>query len=309
MKTLRIHRYGAASEMKLEDAPIPQHGPNDVLIRVAASGVNPIDWKVRAGMLAERMPFPMPLTLGWECAGTVEAVGAEVSAFKPGDTVYSMPEFSRGGTYAEYVAIDAAQVALMPRSLSFGVAASMPMTALAAWTAVENAQIQPGQRVLVHGGAGGVGSLLIQLAKAAGAHVTTTVSAQNAALAKSLGADHIIDYQSTDFASQAHDMNVVFDTIGGATQEASWGTLTPGGMLLAFTQPPAPERAASAGVRASFVFTAPRGDALAAIADLIDAGKLKPLACHEYSLAEVAEVHERGEAAKLQGRTVLRVSN
>lgn len=309
MKAIRIHGYGAASEMKLEDVPLPSYGVNDVLIRVAASGVNPIDWKVRAGFLAERIPFPMPLTLGWECAGTVEAAGAAVTAFKPGDAVYTMPEFTRGGTYAEYVAVDAAQVALMPRTLSFSVAASMPMTALAAWTAIGTANIQPGQQVLIHGGAGGVGSLAIQLAKIKGAHVTTTVSADKMALVTSLGADVVIDYKTTDFASQVRNMDVVLDTVGGATQEASWSTLKRGGLLLAFTQPPEPARADEAGVRAVFVFTAPRGDALKQIADLVDTGALKPLACHEYTLADAANVHELGQAAGLAGRTVLHVSN
>lgn len=309
MKAIRIHQYGPASEMKLEDAPVPQYRPNDVLIRVAASGVNPIDWKVRAGYLSERMPFPMPLTLGWECAGTVEAVGTQVTAFKAGDTVYTMPDFARGGTYAEYIAVDAAQIALMPRSVSFSVAASMPMTALAAWTAVETASIQSGQRVLVHGGAGGVGSLAIQLAKAKGAHVTTTVSADNIPLAKTLGADVVIDYKAAKFQDQVRDMDVVLDTVGGDTQEASWGVLKSGGVLLAFTQPPVPERAKAAGVRAQLVFTAPNGAALKEIASRVDAGTLKPLACHEFTLSEVTQVHERGQAADLRGRTVLRVSN
>jgi NADPH:quinone reductase-like Zn-dependent oxidoreductase len=236
-------------------------------------------------------------------------VGIQVKGFKPGDTVYAMPEFPRGGTYAEYLAIDAAQVALMPRTVSFSVAASMPMTALAAWTALEAADIQPGQNVLVHGGAGGVGSLAIQLAKAKGAHVTTTVSADNGELVKSLGADIVIDYKTTDFSTQVRDMDVVLDTVGGATQESSWGVLKRGGILLAFTQPPAAERADALGVRASFVFTAPRGDALAKIARLVDAGTLKPLICHEYTLAQAALVHDRGQSANLVGRTVLRVSN
>ena len=309
MKAIRIHHYGPATEMVLEDIALPHIGPTDVLIRVAASGVNPIDWKIRAGYMAQAMPFPMPLTLGWECAGTVDSVGQQVTHLKPGDAVFALAEFVRGGTYAEYVAVDVAQVALAPRSVPLSTAASMPMTAQAAWTAIEAAQLQPGQRVLVHGGAGGVGSIAIQLAKAKGAQVSTTVSGKDLAWAQSLGADTVIDYTQTPFATQLRGLDAVVDTLGGATQEASWATLKPGGVLLALTQPPAPGRAQAAGARAVFVQTQGRAEVLRELAAMVDAGRLMGVACHAYPLAEAALVHARGESGGLVGRTVFQLTH
>jgi NADPH:quinone reductase-like Zn-dependent oxidoreductase len=309
MKAIRIHHYGPASDMTPEDVALPHYTGADVLIRVAASGVNPIDWKIRAGYMAQAMHYPMPVTLGWECAGTVDAVGHMVTAFKPGDKVFALAEFVRGGTYAEYVAIDAAQVALAPRSVGLGIAASLPMTSQAAWTAIEAAQLQPGQRVLIHGGAGGVGSFAIQLARAKGAHVTTTVSTGDISRARELGAEAVIDFTRSNFAEQLRNMDAVVDTIGGATQEASWGVLKAGGVLVALTQPPSPDRAQAAGVRAEMVMTNGRGDVLKQIADMVDAGRLQTVPCHEFPLADVRAVHESGESGRLQGRTVLRVSH
>jgi len=309
MKAIRIHHYGPASELAMEDVALPHYTGSDVLIRVAASGVNPIDWKIRSGSMAQAMHFPMPLTLGWECAGTVDAVGHLVTAFKPGDKVFALAEFARGGTYAEYVAVDAAQVALMPRSVSFGIAASLPMTAQAAWTAIEAANLQAGQQVLVHGGAGGVGSFAIQLARAKGAQVTTTVASGDVARAKELGAKVVIDFSRSNFADQVRGMDAVIDTVGGPTQDASWATLKPGGVLISLVQPPSSDRAKAAGVRAAMVSTAGRGEVLKQIADMVDAGRLQTLPCHEFPFSEVRSVHERGEASTLAGRTVLRVAH
>lgn len=309
MKAIRIHHYGPASEMVLEEVVLPHFGAGDVLIRVVASGVNAIDWKIRAGFMAQAMPFPMPLTLGWECAGVVDAVGERVTGFQPGDAVFTLAEFVRGGTYAEYVAVDATQVALAPRSVPLGEAAAIPMTAQAAWTAIEAARLQPDQHILIHGGAGGVGSYAIQLARAQGARVTTTVATADVERAKALGAETVIDYTHSDFADHVRAMDVVIDTVGGPTQDASWATLKAGGVLLALAQPPAPERAQAAGVRAGMVMTLGRGAVLKTIADMLDAGQLQTLPCHAYPLAEARQVHESGEARRLVGRTVLRVSH
>lgn len=308
MKAMRIHHYGPARSMTLEEIALPHYGPGDVLIRVAASGVNPIDWKIRSGAMAQAMHFPMPLTLGWECAGTVDAIGHWVTGFKPGDCVFTMPEFARGGTYAEYVAVDATQIALMPRTVSFSVAASLPMTAQAAWSAIEAAELQPGQHVLIHGGAGGVGSIAIQLARARGAHVSTTVASRDVDRTRALGADDVIDFTRLNFAARLRNLDAVVDTVGGATQEASWGTLKPGGMLVTLTQPAPGGRALEAGVRTAQVMTRPQGEVLKEIATRIDSGQLLPLACHSYALADAAWVHESGEAGSLVGRTAFNVT-
>jgi NADPH:quinone reductase-like Zn-dependent oxidoreductase len=308
MQAIRIHRYGAPSELQLEQVELPHCGPNDVLIRVVARGVNPIDWKIRAGYLAQAMPLALPLTLGWECSGVVHATGDQVSGFKPGDAVFALAEFARGGTYAEYVAVDAAQLALAPRSVSLAMAASFPMTAQAAWTAIEAARLQIGQQVLIHGGAGGVGTFAIQLARAQGARVITTVSTADVPRARSLGAELVIDFSRTNFADKARHLDAVIDTVGGATQEASWATLKPGGVLITLVQPPSAERAQAAGVRAEMVSTQGRGEVLAKIAAMVDAGRLQTVPFNEFPLADARRVHESGEARALVGRTVLRVA-
>jgi len=175
MKAIRIHAHGDASQMQFEEVPVPACGPNDVLVRVVAAGINPIDWKIRSGAVAQMIPKTFPFTLGSDAAGVVTAVGDAVTAFSPGDDVFFHAEFARGGTYAEYVAVNAAQVARKPRTVSFSTAAALPIPGLAAWTAViDSAQVARGMRVLIHGGTGALGSVAVQLAKAQGAHVTAT---------------------------------------------------------------------------------------------------------------------------------------
>ena len=309
MKSIRIHAYGGPEHMQLDDAPVPSCGANDVLVRVVAAGVNPIDWKIRAGAMAHGLPKAFPLTLGWDAAGVVDAVGGSVAGFEPGDEVCFYAEFGRGGTYAEYVAVDASQVALKPRTLAFAAAAALPMAGQAAWTAlIDTARIERGMRALIHGGAGALGSIAVQLARDRGLHVTATASGDGVALARSLGADEVVDYRSQRFQDHAHDIDVVLDTIGGATQEASWGVMRPGGMLVATAMPPAPERAKAAGVRAAFVFTQPRGAVLAQLAERIDAGRLRVLVGQEFALADAAHAHRLGESGQARGKMVLHVS-
>ncbi|CUI05463.1 Bifunctional protein: zinc-containing alcohol dehydrogenase; quinone oxidoreductase (NADPH:quinone reductase); Similar to arginate lyase [Janthinobacterium sp. CG23_2] len=309
MKAIRIHAYGDASQMQLEEVPVPSCGPNDVLVRVIAAGINPIDWKIRSGNVAHMIPKLLPFTSGSDAAGVVTAVGGAVTAFSPGDEVFFYAEFARGGTYADYVAVDAAQVALKPRTVSFTTAAALPIPGLAAWTAlIETAQLARGMRVLIHGGAGALGSVAVQLAKAQGAHVTSTVGTADVALVQSLGADEVIDYRMQKFEQIARNMDVVLDTLGGATQEASWATLRAGGLLVATTQPPSQERAAAADARGAFVFSSPRGEVLTQLAALVDSGKLRVLVGQEFALADAAQAHRLGESGKTRGKMILRVS-
>lgn len=309
MKTIRIHTYGGPELMQLDDAPVPTCGTNDLLVRVVAAGINPIDWKIRAGAMARGQPMASTLTLGWDAAGVVDAVGGSVTGFKPGDEVCFYAEFARGGTYAEYVAVDASQVALKPRTLSFAASAALPMAGQAAWTAlVDTAQIERGMHVLIHGGAGALGSVAVQLAKDAGLHVIATASGADIALVRSLGADEVIDYRTQRFQDHARDIDVVLDTIGGPTQEVSWGVMKPGGILVATAMPPLPERAAAAGVRTAFVFTSPRGKVLAQLAERVDAGRLRVLVGQEFALADAAHAHRLGENGKARGKMVLHVN-
>ncbi len=292
MKAIRIHEYGDASVLRFEDAEMPDVLANDVLIKVIATSFNPIDAKIRQGYLKDQMPRPLPFVLGWDCAGIVAEVGENATKFKVGDEVYGYPEFARGGTYAEFVAVDESQIALKPKTLSFVESASLPMTAQAALTSIETAELQSNQRILIHGGAGGVGSNAIQIAKALGAYVITTASGDGIELVKSLGADEVIDYKTTSFKDVVKEMDVVLDILGGQTTEDSWGTLKKGGFLVATAMPPSQEKAVEFGVRAAFIFTQPCGEALTKIAEMVDAGKLRPIIGAEIPLEEAQKAHE-----------------
>ncbi len=317
MKAIRIHAYGGPELMQLEDAPVPACGSGDLLVRVVAAGVNPVDWKLRSGFMAAQVPKSFPITLGFDAAGIVNAIGGDVSGFELGDEVCFYGDFGRGGTYAEYVAVNANQVAKKPRTASFAAAAALPMAGQAAWTAlIESGHIERGMRVLIHGGAGAVGSVAVQLAKEHGAHVTATASAgtttatsvDGLALVKSLGADEVIDYRTQRFEQLAHGMDIVLDTLGGPTQEASWSTLRKGGILVATAMPPSPERAAAAGVRAAFVFTQPRGAVLAQLVQRVDDGRLRIAVGQEFALVDAAQAHRLGESGKARGKMILQVA-
>jgi len=309
MKAIRIHAYGGPEQMQFEDAPVPTCGTGDLLVRVVAAGVNPIDWKMRSGLMAEQLPKPFPITLGSDAAGIVTALGGAVRGFELGDDVFFYAEFARGGTYAEYVAVDASQVAKKPRTAPFSTAAALPTPGQAAWTAlIETARIERGLRVLIHGGAGALGTIAVQLAKEHGAHVIATASGDGVALVESLGADEVIDYRTRRFEQVARDIDIVLDTLGGATQEASWATMRKGGILVATAMPPSPERAAAAGVRAAFVFTAPRGAVLAQLAQRVDDGRLRVVVGQELALADAAQAHRLGESGKARGKMILHVA-
>ena len=309
MKAIRIHAYGGPELMQLEDAPVPTCGAGDLLVRVVAAGINPIDWKIRSGAMAAQIPNSFPLTLGSDAAGIVTAVGGSVTGFELGDAVFFYAEFARGGTYAEYVAVDASQVAKKPRTVSFATAAALPMAGQAAWTAlIETGRVERGMRVLVHGGAGALGMTAVQLAKEHGAHITATANGDDVALVRSLGADEVIDYRTQRFEQVARDMDIVLDTLGGPTQESSWSTLRRGGLLVATTMPPPPERAAAAGVRAAFIFSSPRGAVLAQLAERVDDGRLRIVVGQEFALADAAQAHRMGEAGKAHGKMILHVA-
>ena len=308
MKAIRIQSFGGAEQLELVDIPVPACGPADVVVRVIAAGVNPVDWKIRSGQMAAAFPVKAPATLGWDAAGIVTAVGSDVTRFQPGDEVFFFADFARGGTYAEFVAVDASQVAPKPRTVSFAGAAAIPTPAQAAWRAVfEIADVKPGQKVLIHGGGGPLGSVAAQLAREAGAHVILTAGDASSAIARAAGADEVINYQRQDFATLVRDVDVVIDTVGGAVQEASWGVLKKGGVLVATAVPPSAERAAAAGVRAEMLQTPPRGDVLAKIAQLVDAGRLRVAVSHEFALADAARAHQLGEGGQARGKIVLHV--
>jgi NADPH:quinone reductase-like Zn-dependent oxidoreductase len=310
MKAIRIHNYGGPEALQYEDAPRPQPQAGEVLIHVHAAGVNPIDWKVREGHMKDFWRHKLPLILGWDFSGTVEEVGPGVSQFKKGDEVYSVPDVSRDGAYAEYIVVRESELALKPKSLHHIRAAAVPLAALTAWQSLfDTAQLQPGQRVLIHAGSGGVGHFAVQLAKWKGAYVFATASTKNQDLLRELGVDEPIDYTQQRFENVARNIDIVLDTIGGETQERSWKVLRQGGILVSLVQPPAEEKAKALGVRATFVAGHPSGDQLAQIAKLIDSGKLAPVIDRILPLSEVRRAHELSQSGHTHGKIALRVSN
>lgn len=308
MLAVRIHQYGNRDALSLDDIPVPGIGPDEVLVKVVAASVNPVDWKVREGHLAQMIPHPLPLTLGWDVSGTVAAVGSAVRDWQPGDAVFSRPDLQRNGTYAEYVAVRAAECARKPRTISHAEAASLPLAGITAWESlVTTARVQPGQRVLVHAGSGGVGSLAIQIAKDHGATVIATTSARNRALVESLGADQVIDYGSTRFteALAADPVDVVFDTLGGQVQDESWQVIRPGGTLVSIVTPPDQARADAAGVHGAFVFIGPNAPVLERLAEMVDGGRLRPVVGAEFGLRDIASAHALSESGRAVGKIVL----
>jgi NADPH:quinone reductase-like Zn-dependent oxidoreductase len=308
MKAIRIHGYGDARVLKYEDAPVPVIGENEVLIRVIAASVNPVDWKIREGYLQKMITYPMPLILGWDVSGIVEAVGAKANQFKVGDAVYSRPDIKRNGTYAEYIAVKETEISPKPQTISHMEAASIPLVGITAWEALfTKAKLKAGEKVLIHAGAGGVGSLALQLAKAHGAHVITTASAKNTALLESLGADEVIDYRSQNFAASLKDVDVVFDTQGGQVQDASWAVLKKGGILVSISAPPSAEKADAMGARGEFLFIEPNAKVLASLAEYIDTGKIRPIVGAEYALKDMAKAHALSQAGHTVGKIVIHI--
>ncbi len=308
MKAVRIHTQGGPETLVYEDAPRPTPLTNEVLIRVRAASVNPVDWKIRDGYGKEIFNHQMPLILGWDVAGTIEAVGPEVDKFKLGDPVYGYTSLLRDGAYAEFAIAKQEEIALKPASLDFVEAAAVPVAALTAWQAMfDTANLEENQKVLIHAASGGVGSIAVQLAKAKGVYVIGTSSARNADFVRELGVDEFIDYQATQFETVVHDVDVVLDTIGGDTQVRSFGVLRKDGFLVSIVEPPSEELAAQHGVRSKMVGVLPNGTQLREIAALIDSGKVKPFVETVLPLSEARQAHEMSKSGRTRGKIVLQV--
>jgi len=310
MKAVRIHNYGDATVLSYEDAPQPTAAAGELLIQVMATTANPFDYAARAGYLAGWYAFTFPVTLGLDVSGIVAAVGEGVTDFAPGDAVFARADPAKNGAYAEYIALPASEVAHKPASLDYFQAAALPHVGFTAWCAlVETGGLTAGQTVLIHGAAGGVGSLAVQLAKWRGATVIGTASAHNLDFLRELGVDEAIDYNTTPFESVVHEVDLVLDTVGGDTQARSWGVLKPGGMLVSVVQPPSEETAVAHSVRQAFVTAVPpAGDALRTLAALVDSGDLKPVVSSVLPLADVQQAHTLGEGRHVRGKIVLKVS-
>jgi NADPH:quinone reductase-like Zn-dependent oxidoreductase len=310
MKAVRINEYGAGEVMEYDDAPRPEPGADELLVRVRAASINPVDWKMREGYLRAWVDPPRPLTLGRDLAGDVVEVGSAATGFQVGDAVFATVPLDRG-THAEYVVVRPDQVARKPASLDYEAAAAIPLAALAAWQCLMDAGgLQAGQTVLIHGAAGGVGSFAVQFAHLHGARVVATASPENTAFVRGLGADEVIDYESTPFEAVAQDIDIVLDTLGAETQDRSWQVLKAGGALvtLIYLSPEALERAATLGVRAVMVAAQPNGAQLQQIADLIDGGKVRLLVSLVLPLAEARQAYDRVQAGHTHGKVVLHMA-
>ena len=316
MRAVVIDAFGGPEVLREAELPTPVPGPDEVLIKLAATSVNPVDWKIREGMLAALFPHHFPLILGWDAAGTIAAVGERALGFAPGDKVFAYcrkPEV-RWGTYAEYVTMAATAVAPMPAKLSFTEAACLPLVGLTAWQALfDAATLRRGQSVLIHAGAGGVGGLAIQFAKHAGATVLATASAANRDYVLGLGADHVIDYAREDFVKATRavvpgGVDVVFATVGGETLRHSYAALRPGGFLVSIVDAPVEAAGTERKVLQAFVFVSPNGRQLREIAALVEAGRVRPPAIEELTLADAAEAQIRSKAGHVRGKLALRIA-
>lgn len=316
MNAVLIDRFGSAEQLHLTKVPMPQPAPHEVLIQIEYTSVNPVDWKIREGYLAERLPHRFPLILGWDAAGKISAIGNQVKNFQIGDEVYAYcrKETVENGTYAQYIAVAADCVAKKPKSISFAQAASIPLAGLTAWQALfDVGKLQKGQTVLIHAGAGGVGSFAIQLAKWAGANVITTASASKTDYVKQLGADLAIDYNKEKFADRIRKeypqgIDLVLDMLGGQTLKNSVPLLKKGGCVVGILEKFDEKQAEKLGIRSEYVFVRPNSRELSEIARLIEEGKLHLPYIEEMSLTQAALAQEKIREGHTKGKIVLKVS-
>jgi len=311
MRALHAYAQGDPSRLLLEEAPRPTPGPEDVLVRVHASGVSPGEldwggtWRNRDG--TARVP---PIIPGHEVSGVVEALGADARGLTVGDEVFGYIDSQRDGADAEYVAARAAELAPKPATLTHSEAAALPLSALTAWQALfDQGELARGQRILIHGGAGGVGTFAVQLARWRGAHVVATSSGEDADLVRRLGANEVIDYRAERFEDVVGDLDLVFDTVGGDTWERSWGVIRPGGRLVSIAVPRPSERGTAAGRRAIwFIVKADRGQ-LIEIGGLVDRGFVRPIVAEVLPLERGAEAYGTNRRRGGPGKVVLGVAS
>lgn len=309
MKAIRLHQPGGPESLVYEEAPTPRLEPGDALVRVLASGITKDELTWRETYETCDGAARLPSIPGHELSGVVEELAGDVTEVKVGEQVYALTAFCRDGTAAEYVAVRAADLAPRPKTLDPTTAAAVPLASLTAWQALfDHARLESGQRILIHGGAGGVGTYAVQLAKSRGARVITTASKENFDFLHGIGADDIIDYTSEAFETRVRDLDVVLDTVGGSTLERSWQVLRKGGTLVTIPAAAPAEKAAKFGVKAIFFVVEPSRSQLMEIGRLIDSGKIRPFVQVVLPLAKAREAYERGLSGHNRGKIVLRVA-
>lgn len=317
MKAIRIHQFGGPEVMLLEETERPIPAPGEILIKVYASGINPVDWVIRNGASDNLKPFlSLPMILGWDAAGVVEETGSEVTDFKTGDRVYGVPNFPGNGSYAEYCTAKASQFALAPKSISFNEAAGVPLAALTAWTGMfAHGKLQAGQRIFIQGASGGVGSFAVQFAKAKGAYVIALASANNLDYLRQFGADEVIDYKTQKFEDIVHDVDVVLEASpmrDNKERLKAVRVLKKGGILVSVNvdfpfDDEVMEALIAKGAQGELAPNQPRQDWLAEIAQLIDEGNVKVFISKVFPLEQVADAHRESETWHVRGKLVLEV--
>jgi NADPH:quinone reductase-like Zn-dependent oxidoreductase len=309
MKAVRFHTYGKPDVLVYEDVARPEPAAGEVLVKVYATSINPIDWKIRAGHLRGFRDYPLPFILGWDVSGVIESAGPGVTQWKPGDEVYGRPDIGRSGAYAEYIAVKEGELARKPKSLDHVHSAAIPLAGLTAWQALfDSAGLTSGQKVLIQAAAGGVGHLAIQFAKLKGLYVAGTAGGRNQEFLKQLGCDLPINYETTRFEDVARDFDAVIESMGGEVRNRSWRVLKKGGILVALLGPPPSEEDTKAhGVRAAIIWAQTKADQLAEFAKLADSGRLRPEIAAVFPLRDAAKAHEMSETEHARGKIVLQV--
>jgi len=310
MKAVVIHKYGGPEVLKYEDVPRPEAQADQILVRVIAAGVNPVDGMIRSGMFAKEGNRAFPIILGGDVAGVVEKVGSKITKFKAGDPVFAYVSLDNSGGYAQYALVTEREVALKPKSLTYVEAAAVPIVALTAWQAlVDTAKLGPGQTILIHGGSGGVGSFAIQIAKARGAKVIATASTANQDFLKQLGADVPIDYTKQKFEDVAKDVDVVLDSIGKDTLGRSYGVVKKGGIIVSIVARPNQAELDKYGIRGTALSVEPNSEELAEIGQLIDEKKIKVIVSRTFPLSEAMKAQEQVATGHTRGKIVLKVGD
>jgi NADPH:quinone reductase-like Zn-dependent oxidoreductase len=307
MKAIVVHESGGPEVLKYEDAPRPEPKEDEILIRVMAAGVNPVDGYIRSGKF--RGGGSLPFIPGMDVAGVVEKTGARATKFKAKDAVYAYLSFKEQGGYAEFAIAKEDEVSLKPKSVTFEGAAAVPLAATTAWQAlIDTAKIDKGQTVLIHGGTGGVGHFAIQIAKARGAKVIATASTANQDLLRELGVDQAIDYTKTKFEDTVKDVDVVLNAVRGDTLARSYGVVKKGGIIVSITGQPDEAECEKHGIRSASLGAHPDAKALEELAKLIDAKKIKPVVSQTFPLAEASKAHEQIASTHTRGKIVLKVA-
>jgi len=309
MKAIVIHEYGGPEVLKYEDVPRPEPKADQILIRVIAAGVNPVDGMIRSGMFAKDGNGAFPMVLGGDIAGVVERVGNKITKFKAGDPVFAYVSLDSGGGYAQYAVVPEGDAAPKPKSLTYVEAGAVPIVALTAWQAlIDTAKLNAGQTVLIHGGSGGVGSFAIQIAKARGAKVIATASTANQDLLKQLGTDVAVDYTKQKFEDVAKDVDVVLDSVGKDTLTRSYGVVKKGGIIVSLVARPNQSDLEKHGIRGVALSVEPNSGELAQIGKLIDEKKIRVIVSQTFPLSEAKKAQEQVASGHTRGKIVLKLA-